>query len=254
MYAAGVRRTRGRWPVWRAALCFAGLAAVLVALGPPIDPLAAQSFAFHMVQHMLLTVAAAPLLLLGAPVRPLLRGLPAAIRGRVVRPLARWTVLRALVHTVRNPLVAGGLYVGGLYAWHLPALYDAAVADPRVHLAEHGWFLASALVFWSVLIDPVPFRGTLGYAARLPYLLVAGAAQNTVLGGLLSFSSRVLYRAYGQAPERLGLDPLTDQHIGGAVMWVAGDFVFLAAASLSFFLWLADEESRQRRREQAGTL
>ena len=207
-----------------------------------------------MVQHMLLTVVAAPLLLLGAPVRPLLRGLPTALRGRVVGPLARWAVLRALVHAVRNPLVAGALYVGGLYVWHLPALYDAAVADPRVHLAEHAWFFASALVFWSVVIDPVPFRGTLGYAARLPYLLVAGAAQNTVLGGLLSFSSRVLYSSYGQATERLGLDPLTDQRIGGAVMWVAGDLVFLAAASVTFFLWLAEEEAQQRRRERPGTL
>src|SRR5207245_22419 len=234
-----------RWPPWPAALFFAGPGAILVPLGPPIEPPAAQSFAFHMVQHMLLTVAAAPLLLLGAPVRPLLRGLPTAIRGRVVRPLARWAAVRALVHAVRNPLVAGGLYVGGLYAWHLPALYDAAVANPLVHLAEHTWFLASALVFWSVLIDPVPFRATLGYAARLPYLLVAGAAQNTVLGGLLSFSTRLLYGAYARTPERFGLDPVTDQRIGGAVMWVIGDFVFLAAASISFFLWLAEEEEMQ---------
>src|SRR5256886_10681559 len=130
-----------------------------------------------MVQHMLLTVVAAPLITLGAPIRPLLRGLPDVVRGRVVRPLARARWLRALVHLVRHPLVAGLLYVGGLYAWHLPALYDAALADERIHVAEHAWFLVTALVFWSVVIDPEPFRGTLGYAARLPYLLVAGRSE-----------------------------------------------------------------------------
>jgi cytochrome c oxidase assembly factor CtaG len=250
LYVIGVRRMRRPWPVWRTGLFFLGLAAVLGALGPPIDELATQLFSVHMVQHMLLTVAAAPLLLLGAPIRPLLRGLPRIVRAAIVRPLARARPIRALVHLLRHPLIAGALYVGGLYAWHVPALYDAALADDRIHLAEHAWFFTSALLFWSVVIDPAPFRGTLGFAARLPYLLVAGAAQNTVLGGLLSFSTRLLYGAYARTPERFGLDPVTDQRIGGAVMWVIGDLVFLAAASVSFFLWLAEEEEMQRRRER----
>jgi cytochrome c oxidase assembly factor CtaG len=226
----------------------------LLALVSGIDVLAAQLFSVHMVQHMLLTVVAAPLVTLGAPIRPLLRGLPAAVRRRVVRPLARARSLRALVHALRHPLVAGALYVGGLYAWHLPSLYDAALADERIHVIEHAWFLITALLFWSVVIDPVPFRGTLGYAARLPYLLVAGAAQNTVLGGILSFSSRLLYPAYERGPERFGLDPVTDQRIGGAIMWVVGDVIFLAAASLAFFLWLEQEEVQQRRREERARL
>ena len=245
---------RRRWPPWRTALFLLGLLSLLLALASGLDVLAAQSFSIHMVQHMLLTVVAAPLLMVGAPVRPLLRGLPAVVRGRVVRPLARWHALRTLARFVRHPLVAGALYVGGLYAWHLPALYDAALADDRVHVAEHAWFFSTALIFWSVVIDPEPFRGTLRYAARLPYLLVAGAAQNTILGGLLSFSTRLLYASYAHAPEPWGLDRVTDQRIGGAVMWVAGDLVFLAAASVSFFLWLAEEEAQQRRRERAGTL
>jgi putative membrane protein len=241
---------RRPWPLWRTALFLLGLVTLVIALASGVDALASESFAIHMVQHMLLTVAAAPLLLLGAPVRPLLRGLPAAVRSGIVGPLARARSLRAIAHLVRHPLIAAALYVGGLYAWHVPGLYDAALTDARVHVAEHAWFFVSALIFWSVVIDPAPFRGTLGYAARLPYLLVAGAAQNTILGGLLSFSTRLLYGAYAHAPERLGLDPLTDQRVGGAVMWAVGDLVFLAAASVSFFLWLAQEEAQQRRREQ----
>jgi cytochrome c oxidase assembly factor CtaG len=199
---------------------------------------------------MILTVVAVPLLLLGEPVRPLLRALPGTVRTRVVRPVARSRALRAVFHVLRHPLVAGALYVGGLYAWHVPGLYDAALADERIHVAEHLWFLGSAALFWSCLIDPEPFRATLSYPARIVYLLLAGAAQNTVLGGVLSFSSRLLYRSYASGPERFGFAPLTDQRIGGAVMWVVGDVIFLTAASLAFFLWLESEERTQRRRER----
>src|SRR5439155_607953 len=122
LYVIGVRRMRRPWPVWRTGLFLLGLAALLAALGPPIDGLVQRLFSVHMVQHMLFTVAAAPLLMLGAPVRPLLRGLPRAVRAGIVRPLARSREIRAVLHFLRNPLVAGPLYVGGLYAWHLPGL------------------------------------------------------------------------------------------------------------------------------------
>ncbi|TMG53453.1 MAG: cytochrome c oxidase assembly protein, partial [Chloroflexi bacterium] len=135
-----MRRMRRSWPFWRTTLFFLGLGAFIAALAPPIDGEAAIFFSWHMVQHMLLTVVAAPLLLLGAPVRPLLRGLPSVVRTGVIRPLARAQMVRALVHAVRHPLVAAALYVGGLYAWHLPDLYDAALLDARIHLIEHAWF------------------------------------------------------------------------------------------------------------------
>ena len=251
----GVARMRRRWPIWRTAVFLLGLAALLAALASPIDTYASVSFAVHMVQHMLLTVVAAPLLTLGAPIRPLLRGVPAWFRAAVVRPLARARTVRALIHLLRQPLVAAALYVGGLYAWHLPNLYDAALLDARVHVVEHAWFFLSALIFWSVVIDPAPFRATLGYGARLPYLLVLGAAQNTVLGGILSFSSRLLYTAYAGISDTtiFDMDRVTDQRVGGAIMWVVGDFVFLAAGSVAFFLWLAQEEEMQKRRERIAS-
>ncbi len=202
-----------------------------------------------MLQHMLLMVVAAPLLLLGAPIRPLLRGMPRLWRVRLVRPIARSGAVRHVLHALRMPLVAGALYIGGLYAWHAPALYDAALLDGRIHVVEHLWFLGSALLFWSCVIDPEPFRATLPYAARIPYLLLAGAGQNTILGGLLAFSTRLLYSAYEGRPERYGIDAVTDQRVGGALMWVPGDLIFLAAASVSFFLWLEQEERDQLRLE-----
>ena len=248
VYVRGARARRG-WPAWHTLLFLLGLAAILGALVSPIDALAVELFSVHMVQHMLLLVVAPPLLLAGAPVRPLLRGLPAALRRGVVRPLARSPLVRGALHALRRPLVAAGLYVVGLYAWHLPGLYDAAVEDPALHLAEHAWFFLTALLFWSVVVDPVPFRGTLPYAARIVYLLLVGAAQNTILGGLLAFSTRLFYLHYATRTAAYGLDPISDQRLGGVIMWVPGDLVFLAAASLAFFLWLQSEEEAQRLRE-----
>ncbi|MEK7859922.1 MAG: cytochrome c oxidase assembly protein [Chloroflexota bacterium] len=250
VYLRGTRRRRP-WPLWRTAAFLLGLAAIGAALLGPIADLAHDLFSVHMVQHMLLMTVAAPLLLVGAPVRPLLRGLPIAVRLGVVRPVVRVVALRRLVHLLRHPLVAGALYVGGLYAWHVPALYDLALQDELLHISEHSWFLVTALIFWSVVIDPEPFRATLPYAARIVYLLLAGAGQNTILGGLLAFSTRLLYRSYEGRPERYGLDAVTDQRVGGAIMWVPGDLIFFAAASLAFFHWLAAEEREQLAREAA---
>jgi putative membrane protein len=223
--------------------------ALIASLASPIDRVAFELFSVHMVQHMLLLVVAAPLLLLGAPVRPLLRGLPVGLRRTVVRAIARNVAFRGLMHLLRQPLIAAALYVVGLYAWHLPRLYDAAVENPTIHVVEHTWFLVSALLFWSVVIDPVPFQATLPYAARIPFLMLVGAAQNTILGGLLVFSDRLFYAHYATTTAAYGLDPVTDQRLGGAIMWVPGDLIFFAAASLSFFLWLQSEEQAQHLRE-----
>jgi len=234
IYARGVRLMRRPWPWWRTTLFFLGLATLVLALASGIEILAGDLFSIHMLQHMLLTTVAAPLLMLGAPVRPLLRGLPAAVRRSVVRPIAGSHAIRALFNFLRHPLVAVGIYVGGLYLWHWPALYDAAVENPALHGLEHAHFVIGALLFWSVVIDPEPFKGTLPYAARIVYVLLAGAAQNTLLGGLLSFSTRVFYTHY--------IDTTAP-----------GDAIFLVAASGAFFIWLENEEREQRRREQ-GTL
>jgi cytochrome c oxidase assembly factor CtaG len=244
---------RRQWPWWRTLLFFLGLLTFVLALASGIEVVAGDLFSVHMLQHMLLTTVAAPLVMLGAPIRPVLHGTPGIIRRSIVRPLAAAPLMRGALHFLRHPLIAVAIYVGGLYLWHWPALYDAAVENTSLHALEHAHFIIGALLFWSVVIDPEPFKGTLPYPARIVYVLLAGAAQNTVLGGLLAFSTRVLYTHYLEPTARLGIDTLTDQRVGGAIMWVPGDAIFLVAASGAFFRWLENEEREQRRREQ-GTL
>ncbi|MBM4420267.1 MAG: cytochrome c oxidase assembly protein [Chloroflexi bacterium] len=251
VYARGARTLR-QHPPYRSALFFLGLLAILIALVPPLDAAAHELFYAHMAQHMLLTVVAAPLLLLGHPVRPLGRGVPRAMRRAVVAPIARARAVRGVLNGLRHPLVAAAVYVSGLYLWHFPPFYDAAVADAAIHQIEHSYFLASALLFWSNVVDPEPFRARLPYPFRILYLLLSGAAQNTILGGLLSFSSRVLYGSYQETAPARGVDPLTDQQAGGAMMWVPGDVIFLAAASVCFFLFLEREERQQLERERSS--
>jgi cytochrome c oxidase assembly factor CtaG len=222
-YARGVRRMkRRRWPVWRTGVFFLGIATLLLALVPALEAIAADLFSVHMLQHVLLTMIAPPLLFIGEPVRPLLLGLPDVLRARVVRPAGRERLGSRTRPRPAHPLVAVVLFVGGVYLWHWPPLYDGAVEDARIHVLEHAHFFGAAMLFWSVVIDPLPFRGTLPYAARIIYLLLAGAAQNTLLGGILSFSTRLLYPHYADRTLRYGLDALTDQRIGGALMWVVG--------------------------------
>ena len=270
LYAVGLRRSRraslaqpGRparriprslaW--WRAVCFYVGLAAILLALEGPLDHLAAELFTFHMVQHLLLTSVAAPLLLLGAPLYAALRGLPRQARSRAIGslvPLVHRAGLSWLVAAVSHPLVAWSFYLGTLSFWHIPYFYDLALRVEWVHILEHTTFLASALLFWNQVIDPLPFRCRLSYPSRLAYVFVA-SIHGPVIGGLLAFAPDVVYRSYREPAEpalRLwNLSPLADQQLSAVILWVPGGFVYLLAILLLFAAWLQQEEQPRRRDE-----
>lgn len=232
LYARGVhavwtRAGRGHGiRAWQVATFGTGLLALLVALESPLDGLSADLFAAHMVQHLLLILVAAPLLVLPAPLAGLLWGLPAdARRGVVV--LGRW-----LPGWLGRPAVAFGLHVLAVWAWHLPRLYEAAVANPWVHVAEHACFLGTAALFWWALLHR---RGAYGAAV----LYVFGMAiQSTALGALLTFARSPWYASHLATTAAWGLSPLEDQQLAGLIMWVPGGLIYLAAALGLFGMWL----------------
>jgi len=216
-------------PSWRAAAFLSGLCSVWIALASPIDALNEFLLTAHMLQHMLLMMVAPPLILLGAPLIPIVRGLPGVAARRSVGAVLNWPVAERIGHAVANP-IAGALAMGlAMFAWHIPSLYELALRSEFWHEVEHASFFLASMMFWWPVVLPWPSRGQWPRWAIVPYLLIADL-QNTALSAILTFSDRVLYRPYLEAPRLFGLSALEDQVAAGAFMWVAGSLAFILPA------------------------
>lgn len=218
-------------------LAFAGgLLGLFVAFVSPVDALGGVLFSGHMTQHMLLVIVAAPLLVLGAPLLPLLWALPRHARRTTGRVWRRARSLRALLHGLMHPLVAGALYALVLWAWHAPALYQAALRNETIHEVQHLSFLSSALLLWWTVLQPLGRRRL--HQGLTVVLLFFTMLQSAALSAILSFSSRALYPAYADSVERWGLTLIEDQQIAGSIMWVTGNFVLVVALVIVLLSWL----------------
>jgi putative membrane protein len=228
------RAAEGRRP-W----CFgAGLAAVAVALLSPVDALGGVLASGHMVQHLLLTLVAAPLLALSAPGGTLLRGSPDAVRRAVPRWRRRQR-LTAWVRALRQPVPAWLLHVGTLWAWHAGVLYDAALQNPSIHAAEHGTFLVTGVLFWRTVVGVRAAR----VPAGLGVLLLFGMSMSTaLLSLLLVFAEAPWYSGYATTTQVWGLEPLADQQLAGAIMWVPAGMVHVVAALVLLVAWIRSTE------------
>jgi len=225
-YCSLRRRDPARWPPSRLMAFLAGLLALYLALASPIEPFASLLLQVHMLQHLLLMMVVAPLIWLGTPFLPLLRGLPRAVRSVWLGPVLRSRALQWLLTRLTHPFVALPVFTATTWLWHLPSVYDAALRWPALHYLQHVSFLLAALVFWYPVVRPYPARPRWSPWLLLPYLLLADI-QNTVLSALLTFSDRVLYAYYAAAPRIAGLSALDDQAAAGVLMWVPGSVAFL---------------------------
>ena len=220
------RRDAQRWHGGHVAAFLGGLAAIYLALASPIEPFAALLLQVHMVQHLLLMMVAPPLLWLGAPLFPWLRGLPRSVRIFWVAPLLSSRSLRWLFARLTHPLTALPLFVAITWLWHFPPVYDLAVRSSGWHYLQHACFLGAALLFWYPVVRPYPSRPRWSPWLLFPYLIVADLS-NTILSVLFTFSSRVLYPYYAEVPRLAGLSVLEDQSAAGVLMWVPGSVAFL---------------------------
>lgn len=218
-----------RFPVWRAAAFAAGMVVLLAAIASPLDAFSGLLLTAHMVQHVLLTMIAPPLIWLGAPALPLLRGLPVRLTRSALGPFLAWPALHRAAAVLAHPVIAWLALVVPVVLWHLPGPYQLALQSPDWHALEHATFLIGALLFWYPVVLPWPARARWPRWAMVPYLLAADV-QNTALSAVLAFSERPLYPAYAAVPRLGGLDALTDQVVAGALMWVVGSAVMLIAA------------------------
>jgi len=210
-----------------------GWVVLALALVSPLDHLGDEYlFSAHMVQHMLIAVVAPPLLLLGVPgwmVDPLLR------RPGVLR-VARWAA---------NPIVAFGVFQGDMWLWHAPALYDLTLTNDTVHIVEHTTFLLFGLLFWLPILSPTPLIPRISRGFAVLYLFI-GCQPMVALGALLTFAATPLYAPYVSAPRIWGLSPLTDQQLGGLIMWLPTNIPYLIGLSANFFLWVSEHDRAER--------
>ena len=243
-HAAGVGRGVRRRDAWAFG---AGWTLLALALLSPLHALGGVLFSAHMTQHELLMTVATPLLVLGRPLIPFVWALSPKwrrITGRWsgARPFAR--VWRALTH----PASAFVLHGAAIWLWHVPSLYDATVESELMHAAQHVSFVATALLFWWVVLQPNAARG--GVPASIGVLF--GTVLHTgALGALLTLTSRLLYSAYAATTSPWGFRAIEDQQLGGLIMWVPGGLAYVVAALFLMVRMLHESEQRVARREAA---
>lgn len=252
VYLRGWRRGHAlrpnKLPVWRA-ICFSsGVLAFWLAIASPISVFDDVLLTAHMVQHLILMSVAPPLILLGAPAVPLLRGLPRPLLQWIFGPLLRSKSVRKIVHGLLHP-VTGWLTLNlAFLGWHIPVAYELALRSEIWHEVEHGCFFFTAILFWWSVIQPWPSRPGQSRWKVIPYLLTADFV-NTGLSAFFAFSGRVLYPSYAAAPRVFSLTPINDQIAAGAFMWVFGSLIYLVpAVAIVFRLARRDESSALRTR------
>lgn len=180
-------------------------------------------FSAHMVQHLLLAFVVAPLMIMGTPgslLRPAL-----SVPG--VRPLARWLTKPAHCFAIFTVIVAG---------WHLPPLYNYALAHHPVHIIQHLMFLVASVLMWWPVLSPLPELPRLSYPLQMLYLFLLSIPM-AIISVYLAYADGVLYPAYASAPRVWGITPMTDQLLGGLIMWIPGGLFTYAIISVVFFKW-----------------
>jgi putative membrane protein len=237
----------------RTVLFMLGFGALVLALISPIDAFSQDLFFMHMVQHLLLTMVAAPLLLLSAPIAEYMWALPDPVRLSVGRWLNRRGVIRRALKGATVPVVAWLVFGATIWAWHVPAAYDAALNSWGVHILEHLTLFGASVAFWWPVIGPPPLRTMLPYPLRFLYLFMA-MFQSIILGSILTFAGDGLYSYYQEAPEHFGISPANDQQLAGILMWLPGSFIHATVLFTLLFLWLNWEEREKEREKQAQAL
>jgi len=239
------RRGRGRRD-WHTAAFWLGWGALVLALVSPLHALGEVLFWAHMTQHEILMTVAAPLLVLGNTMAPVLRAWPRNARRAVGRAVRRPGVRRAWRALTRMD-VAWIVQAVVLTAWHLPTLYQRSLGSEWAHALQHTSFLAAAVLYWWSVLETPAARRHRGAAVLSLFLtsLYTGA-----LGALITFAAAPWYPAYHETA-LWGLTSIEDQQLAGLVMWMPGGVAYLVAALALTARWLGDAERRADRRRAA---
>jgi putative membrane protein len=228
---------------WRLVAFVGGLLTIVVSLLSAIDSFSADLFLMHMIQHLLLIMVAAPLIMVANPFPILLWGVP---RGRELglALFGRGARFAEGLRKATGPGITWLVFVACLWGWHDPGAYDAALKSDLVHDVEHLSFYVTALLFWWHVTQSGPrVHGSLSPGARIAYTLSVVPA-NMIAGIAISFSSEPLYEHYLTVPRVWGLTALEDQQLGGTIMWIPGSMMYLLAAIVLIGAWMRQQEQQ----------
>ncbi|HEY4669556.1 MAG TPA: cytochrome c oxidase assembly protein [Tepidiformaceae bacterium] len=243
-----VNRTHPKapFPRKRTVYFFLGIATLILAILSPLAAYDGELFAVHMWQHMLITLVAAPLLLLGTPITLALRVSSTRIRKGVLLPILH----SRIVKFISFPVLAWLLFAFTMWVSHFSPLYNAALEDIWLHRLEHTWYIAASLLFWWPVVasDPTPWR--MGHPVRMLYVFLQ-MPQNSFLALAVYSANSVLYPHYEGIVRDWGPSALEDQQLAGISMWVAGDLLFLIALAFVAYGWVQHEDREAKRQDRA---
>ena len=206
-----------------------GVLLLFIALVSPLGILSdGYLFSAHMLQHLLVTLIAPPLLLLGTP-------------RWLFRPLLRSRLAQSLSRMITHPVFALALYNLVFVGWHMPAFYDRSLNSIPVHALQHIMFIATATLMWWPIFSPLDELPPLTDLQKCLYLFLA-SIPGTILGAIITHADYALYPTYTRAPRVWGISVATDQQAAGLMMWFAGGLIYLGVLTAFFFRYFQDDE------------
>jgi putative membrane protein len=207
--------------------------------GPVHDLSDYYLFSAHMVQHLLLSLVAAPLMVYGTT-------------GEMLRPLIRNGRVFVVARALTKPPVCYAIFNVVIIFWHLPFAYNAAMANHDVHIVQHLTLMAASVLMWWPLMSPLPELPRLSYPGQMLYCFLM-VIPMSVVAIYIALADTVLYPAYAIAPRLWGITPMMDQHIGGLIMWIPGGLFFYGIMTVVFFNWAGrGEDTPEAAQADAG--
>jgi putative membrane protein len=217
------------FPGWHLAAFLSGIVTLWLALGSPLEAFDEVSLSVHMVQHLLLMSVAPPMILLGAPALPFLRGLPQSMARGVVGPFLRLALVKRFGRLITHPIICWLTSTFALIGWHVPAVFALALRWDWLHELEHACFFGTGFLFWWPVVQPWP--STARYPRwSIPLYLFCATLPCDALSAFLAFCDRVVYLPYISAPRAFSFSPLQDQEFAAALMWSSVTLIFLVPA------------------------
>jgi len=209
-----------------------GVIVIFLALLSPLHVLSdSYLFSAHMLQHILVTLVAPPLLILGTP-------------DWLLRRLMRPDVVFRVVRRVTHPVVAFVTFNAVFSTWHMPALYNLSMTNHGLHIAEHVLFMGVAVLLWWPIVSIMPELPRLSYPLQMGYLFMLSIAQIIVFAPV-TFARNPLYEWYVNAPEIWSISAVTDQQVGAIIMKIGGGVLFMTLMIVAFFRWFNDDKKEQ---------